>query len=446
VSRGFLFLHNEARALGRNTAALASRPGAPRRFRRRRVQAGHVSRPRRREGRAGRGRIPRLEQVDRLVSEQKFDEAQKKVDAILAAAQKRGDEENWTRALVRARALEIGLHGYETAVRFLKENKWPSGLLSRVTLDLFYGQTLVTYARAYSWEIGQREKVESSSTGDLKAGPRANLCGGGKEYLDAWGKRGELGSTLVGRLSEYLEGGTYPPRSAERCATRSPTCWSSFWRHHGLDSPPVQRGPPLDLSRLLGQEGAAAQGQLEKPEIHPVEKFVAVLADLEAWHAAAGRRGAELEARLERLRRLHAAFTQERDRGAIRRFLEERLARSRDIPWWSAGMATFAQFLEAEDAPDNLIRALAAARAGAKAYPIRPAAGSAIDRRRDFGSRLSARIHVRRCSGRPSIQVTHKNLPALHFAPIRWIGAAARVGHRLQPAAGGRKPRNSSAL
>ena len=79
----------------------------------------------------------------------------------------------------------------------------------------------------------------------------------------------------------------------------------------------------------------------------------------------AGRRGAEREARLERLRRLHAAFMEERDRAAIRRFLEERLPRYREIPWWSAGMATFAQFLEAEDAPDNLIRALAAARAGA---------------------------------------------------------------------------------
>src|SRR6266568_4147383 len=63
-------------------------------------------------------------EVDRLVSEQKFDEAQKKVDAILAAAQKRGDEENWIRALVRHAQLEIGLHGYETAVRFLKESKW----------------------------------------------------------------------------------------------------------------------------------------------------------------------------------------------------------------------------------------------------------------------------------------------------------------------------------
>jgi uncharacterized protein YfaS (alpha-2-macroglobulin family) len=357
-------------------------------------------------------------EVDRLVSEQKFDEAQKKVDAILAAAQKRGDEENWTRALVRHAQVEIGLHGYETAVRFLKENKWPSGLLSRVTLDLFYGQTLVTYARAYSWEIGQRERVESSATLDLKAWTREQIYAeAARSYLDAWGQRGELGSNPVGRLSEYLEGGTYPPeiRGTLRDAITymlvellaDTTGWTP------AQSNEVHR---LDLSRLLEQEGAAAQGQLEKPELHPVEKVVTVLADLEAWHAAAGRRGAELEARLERLRRLHAAFTQERNRGAIRHFLEERLARDRDIPWWSAGMATFAQFLEAEDAPDNLIRALAAARAGAKAYPESP--GGQLCR--SIAAAIAAPdFQLASMSsdapGRRSIQVTHKNLPALHF-------------------------------
>jgi len=357
-------------------------------------------------------------EVDRLVSEQKFDEAQKKVDAILAAAQKRGDEENWARALVRHAQLEIGLHGYETAVRFLKENKWPSGLLSRVTLDLFYGQTLVTYTRAYSWEIGQREKVESSATVDLKAWTRERIYAeAARAYLDAWGKRGELGSTPVGRLSEYLEGGTYPPeiRGTLRDAITyllvellaDTTGWTP------AQSNEVHR---LDLSRLLGQEGAAAQGQLEKPELHPVEKIVAVLADLEAWHAAAGRRGAELEARLERLRRLHTAFTQERDRGAIRRFLEERLARYGDIPWWSAGMATFAQFLEAEDAPDNLIRALAVARAGAKGYPESPGGRlcrsiAAAIKAPDFQLASMSTDGP----GRRSIQLMHKNLPALHF-------------------------------
>ena len=41
-------------------------------------------------------------------------------------------------ALIREVQLRTGLHGYETAVRFLKEEPWPKGLLSRAALELFY--------------------------------------------------------------------------------------------------------------------------------------------------------------------------------------------------------------------------------------------------------------------------------------------------------------------
>src|SRR5215472_13182465 len=144
---------------------------------------------------------PEWKEIDRLVSEQKYDEAQKKVDAILSAAESRRDEENWTRALVKHAQLEIGLHGYETAVRFLKDHKRPPGLLSRITLDLFYGQTLVTYARAYSWEIGKRERVESTGAVDLKAWTREQIhAEAARSYLDAWNRRGELRTEPVGRL------------------------------------------------------------------------------------------------------------------------------------------------------------------------------------------------------------------------------------------------------
>ena len=70
--------------------------------------------------------------MDRLASEQKIAEALAKVDAILASARRRGDEEEWTRALVRHAQFETALHGYEGAIRFLKEEKRPQGLLPRV--------------------------------------------------------------------------------------------------------------------------------------------------------------------------------------------------------------------------------------------------------------------------------------------------------------------------
>src|SRR5262249_10937843 len=93
-------------------------------------------------------------EVDKLVSEQKFEEASTKTTEILEAARKRGDDAEITRALIREVQLRIGLHGYETSVRFLKDQPWPKSLLSRAALNLFYGRSLVIYAQAYGWEIG----------------------------------------------------------------------------------------------------------------------------------------------------------------------------------------------------------------------------------------------------------------------------------------------------
>ena len=86
----------------------------------------------------------------------------------IRGTQARGDEADWTRALVREAQVRSALHGYETVVRFLRETPWPPGPEAKAILDLFYGQTLVHYLQAYSWEIRQRERVESKDPLDLK--------------------------------------------------------------------------------------------------------------------------------------------------------------------------------------------------------------------------------------------------------------------------------------
>jgi len=65
-------------------------------------------------------------EIDRLVEQQKLAEASAKADAILQRAIRAKNEDEWTRALVRCVQLRSGLHGYETAVRFLKEQPWPT--------------------------------------------------------------------------------------------------------------------------------------------------------------------------------------------------------------------------------------------------------------------------------------------------------------------------------
>ena len=106
--------------------------------------------------------------VDQLISEQKFEAASEAVTAIRERAREAGDAGEWTRALVEETKLRMALHGYETSVRFLKDQPWPDDAVSRAVLDLFYANSLVTYVHAYSWEIRQRERVETSGELDLK--------------------------------------------------------------------------------------------------------------------------------------------------------------------------------------------------------------------------------------------------------------------------------------
>ncbi|MEX1246159.1 MAG: alpha-2-macroglobulin family protein [Thermoanaerobaculia bacterium] len=357
-------------------------------------------------------------EIDRLIDEQKLAEASQKVDALLRVAKARKDEAEWTKALIRAVQLRTGLHGYETAVRFLKDEPWPPGLLARATLDLFYAQALVHYARAYSWEIGQRERVESAGPIDLKAWTRAQILGEAeKAYRDVWKNRAALGRLPVGALSEYVEPNTYPKnvrgtlRDAVSYLYVELLADSSFW------SPEESNGVyQLDLAKLLARDGRDADARLANPAAHPLEKITAILGDLETWHPGEGRREAELEARLELLRRLHAAFSEETDRAAIRRDLEQRLPRYRDVPWWAMGMAELAEFRQAENAPDNLIRARQAAAEGRRAYPSWPGG----QRCGDLVTSIEApdyRVAAMSADApqRRSIEVTHKNLSALFY-------------------------------
>ena len=357
-------------------------------------------------------------EIDRLIDEQKLSEASQKVDALLRAAKARKDEAEWTKALIRAVQLRTGLHGYETAVRFLKDEPWPPGLLARATLDLFYAQALVHYAHAYSWEIDQRERVASTGPIDLKAWTRTQILGEAeKAYRDVWKNRAALGRLPVGALSEYVEPNNYPKdvrgtlRDAVSYLFVELLADSSFW------TPEQSNGIyQLDVAKLLGSDGRDADARLADPAAHPLEKIAAILGDLETWHAGEGRREAELEARLERLRRLHGALSEEADRAAVRRDLELRLPRYRDVAWWAMGMAELAEFRQAESASDNLIRARQAALEGLRAYPTSVGGTRCTDlvasiEAPDYRvTSMSADAPRRR-----SIQVTHKNLPELYY-------------------------------
>ena len=359
------------------------------------------------------------DEVDRLVSEQKMQAALDMVEEILAAARQAGDAAEWTRALVEATKLRLALHGYETAVRFLAGAEWPADPTSRAVLDLYQANALVTYARMYSWEIRQRERVVSDDEVDLKRWTTEQIAAAAnRAFQRVWDDRGEWGAEPIGELSRYLQQNDYPPRIRGTLRDAVTYMWvellddTSLWRPG--QTAEVYR---LDLGRLLAGEPGEAP-DLSDPRLHPLVRIAFLTGDLERWHAASGRAEAALEATLERLRRVDGHLQRDEDHAAVRSFLAARLAElDRSLEWWAAGQAELARMTMASDpAPDAFVRARAIALAGMKRHP-----GSIGGRRchhvvaqieqPSYGVAMTASD----APGRRSIRVTHANLEQLFF-------------------------------
>ncbi len=362
----------------------------------------------------------RWEEVGRLVSEQKFEAALKEVEKIRTAAENVRDNDEWARSLVKEVQLRIGIHGYETAVRFLKERPWPEGLFNRSALNLFYARSLIIYYQAYSWEINQREKVESKGPVDLKAWTKDRIYAEAWEaFSEVWTERAELGGDPVARFSEYLDANTFP--AGIRDTMRDAVSYlfvelladTTFWKPE--DSADLYR---LDLRNLLawGKSVQRQESVLRDEAIHPLIKMGYVLYDLGTWHAGQDRPEASLEARLEWFRRLQAAYSSAADKDLVLGELRNRLTAYKKYPWWSMGKAVEAEFVMSRDEAGKLIEAREIADQGWKAFPE-----SAGGRRCHHvlksieapGFQINSMLTDG--FGKRSIEIAHKNIATLYF-------------------------------
>jgi len=372
--------------------------------------------------------------VEQLIQDQKLRKASELVEVYLDRAQREGDTDTWTRALVEMAQLKTALHGYEDAVRFLQQAAWPRPAFSHTILDLVYAKALTDYINGYSWEIRQRERVENPAKTDLKRWDLETLvAAANRAFYDAWQRRELWAARPVSAAVRYVVPNNYPSRIRGTFRDAVSYLWVDLLANSSLWTPGQSNEVyALDLDALLA--GRSKGVALDDPSIHPLAKIAAILGDLERWHQDDGRPEAALETVLERVRRLHAAFQQEQDRLRIRRFLERRLAAfDHDLPWWSMGQAELAELIRQESSPDALIRAREVALAGRDRHPARPgghrcaAIVASIE-----APAYSMTSMLTDGPGKRSIRITHRNAPRLHFRAWRFdleerIGSATKA-------------------
>lgn len=360
--------------------------------------------------------------IDALVSkEQKLQEAATAVEARLALARRGTDDVELARALIRLTQLRIALGGYETAVKQLKGERWPEAALPRTAVELYYAQALTTYVQAYSWEIRQRERVESKGEVDLKGWTAEQLHAEAFKAYDAvWARRAQLGAEKVAALAEYLAPGSFPAgvrdtlRDAATYLTVQALEDTQAW------SPEEQNGLyRLDVAALAkGEAGARPALTPSQAAAHPLERAVALLDDLEAWHAKGGRREAALEARGQRLLVLYERHSDVAPRAVVQGALESRLQRDAGLPWsafWTGALAEWVL------ATGDAVRARGLAQAAARAH-----AGSVgAQRCQALVARIEApevNVTAMQADGleRRSLDVSAKNVDRLYFKAWRF--------------------------
>ncbi len=363
----------------------------------------------------------RWQAVDQLIEEHKYQAALDQVEKLLIEARQMGDEEYQGRALIRRTQLRIGLHGFETAVRDLRAEPWPVEPKLGLPVQLYYAHALTSYIQAYSWEIRQRERVESTSDElDLKAWTLDQLLDEAhRAYQDVWAQREAWGATPIGELDEYIDPNQFPPHIRGTLRDTASYLWaellanSSYWP---ADSSSLTWR--LDVSELLaGASISALDAPLDGLDGHPLRRLSAVLADLEAWHRQHKRPEAAFEAHRARAEQLWYHFDKDGDRALLREDLAARLDQlGQEHAWWSYGQWQLATFVQQLDTPGALIQARELARQGREAHPQSPGGIRCKE--------LIARIEVPEYNlttmksdapGRRSIQVNYKNLEALYF-------------------------------
>ncbi|HEV8631218.1 MAG TPA: MG2 domain-containing protein, partial [Thermoanaerobaculia bacterium] len=362
---------------------------------------------------------PEWKEVDRLVDEQKMQAALDAATKLREAAQKRGDTANWARGLIREVQLRMSLHGYETAVRFLREQPWPQEPFAQALLQLFYAQALTVYQQGYNWEIARREEVVSTAVPDLKLWTREQIyLEAQKAFLAAWRHRVEWGTAPVDVAKEFIAPNDYPPgvrgtlRDAVSYLFAQLLADSSFWE-------PAQSNDlyRLPLDELIDGRVGAADAVVADAAQHPLVKLAAVLGDLEAWHREGARAEAAFEARRQRLAHLHDQLTLADDQQRLRTALEAALQALGDRhPWWSMGMATLADWVRAGSERQALVEARKIALAGAAKHP--DSVGGRICRRTVAeieAPDYSLTAMVSDSPDRRSLQVTHRNLGKLYL-------------------------------
>lgn len=359
---------------------------------------------------------PSDKEVQQLINEQKYAEAlklvQKKIDDMKASKKDR----EWAKLIVQETMLQIGLHGYETAVKELKNREWPKDPVSHAMVSIAYARSLQIYHQSYSWEIRKREKTTGSESFDLKTLTSEEIYQEAYAGFEkAWKVRDELGKLKRDALPEIIQPNNFPQEVRGSLRDSLSYLMADFLNDSsGWSALHSNSTYAIDPSQLLEKPLKISFTDMS---VHPFLKVAFVLRDLEQWHAGSGKKEAALEARLELHRHMWQQLSSVSAKKKILSSLEKEITKNRNNTWVTMAYGTMADFKRSEE---DLVSSHSWAKKGSELFP--KSAGAA--KCRDIISAIEQPslsldgMNVD-TSSKKSLGVNYKNLKKVYFKSIR---------------------------
>ncbi|MFL5784941.1 MAG: MG2 domain-containing protein, partial [Bacteriovoracaceae bacterium] len=351
-------------------------------------------------------------EIDRLINEQKYAEALKLVQKDLDEMKAEKKDREWAQLIVKEAMLQVGLHGYETAVKNLRAREWPKDAVAHAMVSIAYSRTLQNYQQAYSWEIRKREEVAGEKDFDLKKLTSREIYQEAYAGFEkAWKVRADLGKYKRSELPEIITPNNYP--SEVRGTLRDTLSYLIavfFGDSSGWSPEEANSAYTMDANDLLS---GTLKLSLTDQNVHPFKKLAYVLRDLESWHASKGDKEAALEARLELYRYLWGQLSSLSAKRKIRDSLEADIGRQKKNPWVAMAYARMADFVRG-DGDEKKAREWA--RKGGETFPSSPGAARCRDivREIDQPSLAIEGMNIDASSKR-SLGLQYKNLRKVWF-------------------------------
>lgn len=306
-------------------------------------------------------------QAKDLAGKQQYQAALDPLQRLKEELKKNNDDTGLVSVLIQMTLYKVALHGVETAVRDLKEEKWPDEKKSQTLLRLIYAQVLVRYFDYYSYEISQRTKIDGPQEIDLKGMTSEQIFAEAvQNYAKIWEYREQLDQVPKDFYSRFITANNFPSLIKANFYDG----YVGLFRNLLTDTRGWTPGQLNEKFLLSIQDLVAGKKvDLTSSQVHPLAKVAYILRSQVAYHDKKNEKGAALQSRLELYQILFEHLNSTAARQVILNDLDTELAAAQNDPWYSMGLAVKSEFFLQMEGSRNKVEARKWAELGAKVYP-----------------------------------------------------------------------------